>query len=137
MIESSETLEPGAIRSVVPRQWVQLHQEIHNTPLRSDGTVFRARRGERLYALKLLYLPHAGAKAWREVEVLLRLHLARLVEVEGHGHYGEHPEAGPLFLPPHHLLVGLCADRFLQGAGPWFPGSTPCWDACHVHSSRP
>src|SRR3712207_646814 len=37
----------------------------------SYGTVFRARRGERLYALKLLYLPHAGAWAWREVQVLL------------------------------------------------------------------
>ena len=69
----------------------------------SYGTVFRARRGPRLYALKLLYLPHAGAWAWRELEVLLRLHQARLVEVHGHGEYAEHPEAGPLFL---YLVTG-------------------------------
>ncbi|HYO55044.1 serine/threonine-protein kinase [Archangium sp.] len=64
----------------------------------SYGTVFRARRGEHLYALKLLYLPHAGAWAWRELEVLLRLHRARLVVVDSHGHYCHHPEVGPLFL---------------------------------------
>jgi|GEM_PF-413246 len=69
----------------------------------SYGTVFRARRGTRLYALKLLYLPHAGTWAWRELEVMLRLHQARLVEVHGHGEYSEHPEAGPLFL---YLVTG-------------------------------
>ena len=64
----------------------------------SFGTVFRARRGERVFALKLLYLPLAGAWAWRELEVLLRLHHVGLVGVECHGHHGLEPEVGPLFL---------------------------------------
>ncbi|WP_375768003.1 protein kinase [Archangium gephyra] len=85
----------------------------------SYGTVFRARRGERLYALKLLYLPHTGAKAWREVEVLLRLHLARLVEVECHGHYREHPEAGPLFLyVVTGYVPGLPMDGYVERHNP-------------------
>ncbi|HYO69870.1 MAG TPA: protein kinase, partial [Archangium sp.] len=85
----------------------------------SYGTVFRARRGEKLYALKLLYLPHAGAWAWRELEVLLRLHQARLVEVDCHGHYGEHPEAGPLFLylvTPY--VPGLPMDTYVERHNP-------------------
>jgi serine/threonine-protein kinase len=85
----------------------------------SYGTVFRARRGTRLYALKLLYLPHAGAWAWRELEVLLRLHQARLVEVDCHGQYGEHPEAGPLFL---YLVTGyvpgLPMDTYVERHNP-------------------
>ena len=64
----------------------------------SFGTVFRARRDDRLVALKLLYLPLAGPWAWRELEVLLRLHHVGLLSVECHGHHGPDPELGPLFL---------------------------------------
>jgi serine/threonine-protein kinase len=85
----------------------------------SYGTVFRARRGTRLYALKLLYLPHAGAWAWRELEVLLRLHQARLVEVDCHGQYGEHPEAGPLFLyVVTGYVPGLPMDTYVERHNP-------------------
>ncbi|WP_329727298.1 protein kinase domain-containing protein, partial [Archangium sp.] len=85
----------------------------------SYGTVFRARRGERLYALKLLYLPHAGAWAWRELEVLLRLHRVQLVEVDCHGHHGEHPEAGPLFLYVATPYVpGLPMDTYVERHNP-------------------
>ena len=64
----------------------------------SYGTVFLARRDEGLFALKLLYLPRAGAWAWRELEVGLRLHHVGLVGVEAHGHHGDWPGFGPLFL---------------------------------------
>ncbi len=62
------------------------------------GTVYRARRGDELYALKLLYLPLTGAWASRELEVLLRLQSVGLVKVDGHGHHRPWPGFGPLFL---------------------------------------
>ncbi|MBN1208543.1 MAG: serine/threonine protein kinase, partial [Myxococcaceae bacterium] len=37
------------------------------------GTVYRARRGERLYALKFIRIKDAGGWAKREVESLLRV----------------------------------------------------------------
>ncbi|QRK04777.1 protein kinase [Archangium violaceum] len=64
----------------------------------SYGTVYRARRGDDVFAVKLLYLPHAGPWAQRELEVLLRLHHAGLVGVDSHGHHGHFPGFGPLFL---------------------------------------
>ncbi|WP_395842229.1 serine/threonine protein kinase [Archangium violaceum] len=64
----------------------------------SYGTVYRARRGDNLFAVKLLYLPHAGPWAQRELEVLLRLHHVGLVGVDSHGHHGHFPGFGPLFL---------------------------------------
>ncbi|WP_158502041.1 serine/threonine-protein kinase [Vitiosangium sp. GDMCC 1.1324] len=85
----------------------------------SYGTVFRARRGDKLYALKLLYLPHAGRWAWRELEVLLRLHHARLVVVESHGHYYHHPEVGPLFLYiVTDFVPGLPMDKYVERHNP-------------------
>jgi serine/threonine-protein kinase len=60
------------------------------------GTVFRARRGPHLYALKFLYLPRIGRWGRRELEVLLRVPLAGgLLSVEGHGYW---PDDVPLFL---------------------------------------
>jgi len=60
------------------------------------GTVFRARRGPHLYALKFLYLPRTGRWGRRELEVLLRVPLAGgLISVEGHGYW---PDDTPLFL---------------------------------------
>jgi serine/threonine-protein kinase len=60
------------------------------------GTVFRARRGPHLYALKFLYLPRTGRWGRRELEVLLRVPLAGgLLSVEGHGYW---PDDTPLFL---------------------------------------
>ncbi|WP_309892407.1 serine/threonine-protein kinase [Archangium sp.] len=85
----------------------------------SYGTVYRARRGDRLYALKLLYLPHAGAWPLRELEVMLRLHYARLVEVEAHGHYRHHPEVGPLFLYiVMDYVPGLPLDEYVERYNP-------------------
>jgi serine/threonine-protein kinase len=67
------------------------------------GTVFRARRGDSLFAVKFLYLPQVGRRAVRELEVLLRLHHLRLVMVDGHGHHGHCPGFGPLFL---YIVMG-------------------------------
>ena len=69
----------------------------------SYGTVYRARRGDGLFAVKLLYLPRAGEWALRELEVLLRLHRVGLVAVDSHGHHGHCPGFGPLFL---YLVTG-------------------------------
>jgi len=91
------------------------------------GTVYRARRGDGLFAVKLLYLPRTGAWAFRELEVLLRLHHAGLVRVEAHGHHGHHPEFGPLFL---YLVMdyvpGLPLDEYVERHNPparWAAGA--------------
>jgi predicted Ser/Thr protein kinase len=49
------------------------------------GTVFRARRGERLYALKFIRCKDAGGWAKREVEILLRVSHRNVVGFEGCG----------------------------------------------------
>ncbi len=59
------------------------------------GTVYRARRGGRLYALKFIYQPRTGAWGWRELEVLLRLRRVGTLPLEGHGQW---PDKQPLFL---------------------------------------
>jgi serine/threonine-protein kinase len=59
------------------------------------GTVYRARRGGRLYALKFIYLPRTEAWGWRELEVLLRLRRVGTLPLEGHGKW---PDTQPLFL---------------------------------------
>src|SRR5690242_2276290 len=60
-----------------------------------QGTVYRARRGGRLYAVKFIYLPVAGSRARTEVEVLPCLERMGVVKLEGHGKW---PDATPLFL---------------------------------------
>ncbi|WNG50436.1 serine/threonine protein kinase [Archangium minus] len=59
-----------------------------------QGTVYRARRGGRLYALKFLSL-ESPDWAWRELEVRLRLRHVGELTVEGHGLW---PHQGPRFL---------------------------------------
>jgi predicted Ser/Thr protein kinase len=49
------------------------------------GTVYRARRGERLYALKFIRRKDAGGWAKREVDVLMRLAHPNVVGFEGCG----------------------------------------------------
>jgi serine/threonine protein kinase len=49
------------------------------------GTVYRARRGERLYALKFIHRKAAGGWAQREVESLLRVSHRNVVGFEGCG----------------------------------------------------
>jgi serine/threonine-protein kinase len=60
-----------------------------------QGTVYRARRGGQLYAVKFIYLPVAGKWARRELEVLPRLERVGVVKLEGHGKW---PDLCPLFL---------------------------------------
>ncbi len=49
------------------------------------GTVYRARRGERLYALKFIHRKAAGGWAKREVDILMRLAHPNVVGFEGCG----------------------------------------------------
>ncbi len=58
------------------------------------GTVYRARRGGRLYAVKFLYLPRVGEWAQRELDVMLRLQRVGQGGLEGHGRW---PDRAPLF----------------------------------------
>ncbi|WP_224365424.1 serine/threonine-protein kinase [Hyalangium versicolor] len=53
------------------------------------GTVYRARRGERLYALKFIRIKDAGGWAKREVESLLRVSHRSVVGFEGCGFWPE------------------------------------------------
>ncbi len=60
-----------------------------------QGTVFRARREGRTYAVKFLYLPRAEHWAWRERDVMVKLCGAGGLPLEGHGLW---PARRPLFL---------------------------------------
>jgi serine/threonine-protein kinase len=60
-----------------------------------QGTVYRARRGGQLYAVKFIYLPIAGKWARRELETLPRLEKVGVVRLEG---YGKWPDVCPFFL---------------------------------------
>ncbi|WP_309895108.1 protein kinase domain-containing protein [Archangium sp.] len=86
----------------------------------SYGTVYRARRGGRLYALKLLYLPHVEGWAWRELEVMLRVRRMGVVRVAG---YGEWPDRSPLFL--------FIAMEYVEGLGLYD------WARRHQPTARP
>jgi serine/threonine-protein kinase len=58
----------------------------------SFGTVFRAWRERRVYAVKLLYRPRVRGWADRELEVMLRLKRAGCLKLLGHGHWPEERE---------------------------------------------
>ncbi|WP_158502034.1 hypothetical protein [Vitiosangium sp. GDMCC 1.1324] len=60
-----------------------------------QGTVFRARRKGRLFAVKCIFLPRAEHRAWRELEVMVKLWDAGGLPLEGHGLWPAHE---PLFL---------------------------------------
>jgi serine/threonine-protein kinase len=77
-----------------------------------QGTVFRARREGRLFAVKFIFLPRAPHWAWRELDVMVKLWRAGGLPLEGHGLW---PAQKPLFL----LLVtpfvrGLPLDVWVQ-----------------------
>jgi serine/threonine-protein kinase len=60
-----------------------------------QGTVFRARREGRLFAVKFIYLPRAAHWGWRELDVMVKLWRAGGRPLEGHGLW---PAQKPLFL---------------------------------------
>ncbi|PTL75607.1 serine/threonine protein kinase, partial [Vitiosangium sp. GDMCC 1.1324] len=60
-----------------------------------QGTVFRARREGRLFAVKFIFLPRAARWAWRELDVMVKLWRAGGLPLEGHGLW---PAREPLFL---------------------------------------
>ena len=112
---------PALLKALLPRVGTSLGGFTLESRLGagSYGTVFRARRGERLFALKLLYLPRAGAWAARELEVLLRLSRVGLMVVEAHGHHAHWPGYGPLFLYIVTAYVpGVPLDQWVAQARP-------------------
>ncbi|WP_158501782.1 serine/threonine protein kinase [Vitiosangium sp. GDMCC 1.1324] len=60
-----------------------------------QGTVFRARREGRLFAVKLIYLRDGAHWAWRELDVMVKLWRAGGLPLEGHGLW---PARRPRFL---------------------------------------
>jgi serine/threonine-protein kinase len=60
-----------------------------------QGTVYRARREGRRYAVKFLYLPHMADWAWHELDVMVRLRRAGVLPLEGCGKW---PAGQPRFL---------------------------------------
>ncbi|MFL5356060.1 serine/threonine protein kinase [Archangium sp.] len=77
-----------------------------------QGTVYRARRGGRLYAIKLLSLA-SPQWAWRELEVRLRLRCVGELAVEGHGLW---PHSAPSFL---YLVTPYVRGRSLYAWAQW------------------
>ena len=81
-----------------------------------QGTVFRARREGRLYAVKFIYLPRAAHWAWRELDVMVKLWRAGGLPLEGHGLW---PAEEPLFLFLVTPLVrGLPLDIWVREHNP-------------------
>jgi serine/threonine protein kinase len=60
-----------------------------------QGTVYRALREGRQYAVKFLYLPRMADWAWRELDVMVRLRRAGVLPLEGCGKW---PAGQPRFL---------------------------------------
>jgi len=60
-----------------------------------QGTVFRARREDRPFAVKFIYLPRSARWGWRELDVMVKLWRAGGLPLEGHGLW---PAREPLFL---------------------------------------
>jgi serine/threonine-protein kinase len=60
-----------------------------------QGTVFRARREDRLFAVKFIYLPRSAHWGWRELDVMVKLWRVGGLPLEGHGLW---PAREPLFL---------------------------------------
>ena len=78
------------------------------------GTVFRARRGGRLFAVKFIFLPQVGALAWRELEVTLRLSRVGMLAVEGHGYWPPEEKLFLFIVTP--LVPGLPLDEWAERA---------------------
>ncbi len=111
----------GAQEEFLPREGERVGNLVLKTRVGagSYGTVYLAVRDDTEYAVKLLYLPRAGEWALRELEVLLRLHHVGLMVVDSHGHHGEHPGFGPLFLyivTPY--VPGLPLDEYVERHNP-------------------
>ncbi|HLL04538.1 MAG TPA: protein kinase [Myxococcaceae bacterium] len=80
------------------------------------GTVYRARRGERLYALKFLRLREAGHWARREVDVLMRLGHRNLVRFEGCGYWPD--ESHEFFVVIMDYVHGQRLDEWAASHNP-------------------
>lgn len=72
--------------------------------------MYRASRGERLYALKFLRLRDAGNWAQREVDVLMRLGHPNLVSFEGCGFWPD---------DSHEFFLVIMGRRREAGASAW------------------
>ncbi|HEX5752207.1 MAG TPA: hypothetical protein VFZ09_38695 [Archangium sp.] len=84
-----------------------------------QGTVFRASRGGRQYAVKFLFLPRAARWAWRERDVLAKLsHAGGLPLVDEGVWPAHHPFYLFLVMP---LVRGLPAGRVDARAQPLCP----------------
>ncbi|NNC03699.1 serine/threonine protein kinase [Corallococcus exiguus] len=80
------------------------------------GAVYRARRGGRLYALKLIPLWGLAEWAEREVAILLRLKHSNLVRIRGHGQWPD--EAPQSFFIVMDYVEGRRLDVWAKGENP-------------------
>jgi predicted Ser/Thr protein kinase len=80
------------------------------------GTVFRARRGERRYALKFIHRKDAGGWAQREVESLLRVSHRNVVRFEGCGFWPDDTREYLVVIMDH--VEGHQLDRWAQEENP-------------------
>ncbi len=94
--------ERGRLRHDAPEQHLpQVGMEVAGYRLErrlatgGQGTVFRARREGRLYAVKFIFLPRSAQWARRELDVMVKLWRAGSLPLEGHGLW---PAPRPLFL---------------------------------------
>ncbi|XXF78510.1 serine/threonine-protein kinase [Myxococcaceae bacterium GXIMD 01537] len=80
------------------------------------GAVYLARRGGRLYALKLIPLWGLGEWAEREVAILLRLKHPNLVRIRGHGQWPD--ESPQSFFIAMDYVEGRRLDAWAQAENP-------------------
>ncbi|HEX8819489.1 MAG TPA: serine/threonine-protein kinase [Archangium sp.] len=99
-------MRKGAREDFLPREGMGVGGWVLEARLGAGGygTVFRAQRGGRLFAMKFIFLPQVGSLAWRELEVTLRLSRVGMLEVEGHGYW-----------PPEEKLFLFIVTPFVPG----------------------
>jgi serine/threonine-protein kinase len=107
-------LRKGAREELLPQVGASVGDWVLEARLGAGGygTVFRARRGERLFAVKFIFLPQVGALAWRELEVTLRLSRVGMLAVEGHGYWPPEEKLFLFIVTP--LVPGLPLDEWAE-----------------------
>ncbi|WP_309895844.1 serine/threonine-protein kinase [Archangium sp.] len=107
-------LRKGAREELLPQVGARVGDWVLEARLGAGvyGTVFRARRGERWFAVKFIFLPQVGALAWRELEVTLRLSRVGMLAVEGHGYWPPEEKYFLFIVTP--LVAGLPLDEWAE-----------------------
>jgi serine/threonine protein kinase len=113
---ASTTSEVERMREVAPGTDVAGFEVLEERGSGGFGTVYKARRGGRLFALKLIRLQGAGEWGEREVDILRKLRHPHVVGFRGCGYW---PDAAPRFLfIVMEYVEGVALDAWARASNP-------------------